>query len=493
MFKPKPSNKVEIQFGDGQSVVLYEPQPKQQLFHQSETPNLLALGTRNTGKSTQLRWCAFIRCMTYPGFKALLLRRKMTDLRKSHLNFVQMEVGLLNKAFPVKYRETTYDVRFGNNSLVQFGHCEDDRHLQDYLSSEWDYIGFDELVTFSLEQFLLISAAARSAATKPYKALVRACSNPFGSGAPWMYAWFVDKDVDYGDYPDYVPADFEMQFSTMEDNRYVNKEEYEKRLKNLPAHVKRAWLYGERVIEGVYFEDFKKTKEVVKDNGERIATPWHVISDIPYYVDPVTGEHLRYEYLAWAKVYRSLDWGYFPDPWVCLWHLVLPNKRVVTFKSLSGKRELAKDVADKIKQESRGMNVPQTFCDPTMFVKTGETSYSIGEIFEQNGVPLTPAQNDRELYGYALHEGLNEILDDGLPKWQILEYSCKDLVRTIPIMQMDTSNPKKIADGEDHWVVAAAYFWMGAAPPSRDPGLGRQGLPRWMMPKSMYRRTIAVG
>src|SRR5260370_27750937 len=128
---------------------------------------------------------------------------------------------------------------------------------------------------------------------------------------------------------------------------------------------------------------------------------------------------------------------------------------------------------------SEGMHIMDTACDPTMFVKTGTIEYSIGEIFEQNGVPLTPAQNDRELYGYSVHELLNTMIDDH-PQVQIVEKACPNLVRTFPILQMDSNDPRKIANGDDHFVVALAYYAMSHANPTHDPLAGPGSLPRCM-------------
>jgi hypothetical protein len=207
--------------------------------------------------------------------------------------------------------------------------------------------------------------------------------------------------------------------------------------------------------------------------------PWHCIQAMPSWTHAGVRQHLFD--IPWVKVYRSVDWGYHPDPAVCHWHVVLPNGRKVTFKEQTWKRTLAADVAKEIKRASAGMHVVETHCDPTMFVKDGTAPFSIADIFEQNGVPLTPAQNDRELYGYAVHELLSGTVEENgrrLPMWQILEYACPELVRTLPILQMDASNPRKIADGPDHWVISCAYFGMGQCPPSRDPVVST--VPRWM-------------
>jgi terminase large subunit-like protein len=458
---------------DGKEFAWYTPQLHQRPYHESNSPNLLALGTRATGKSTMMRKDAIIRCMMFPGFKVLILRRKIPDLQKSHLRFINAEMKQLGDEVGY-YRETTHDVKFTNGSFIQFSHCEGLKDVENYLSSEWDLIVFDELSSFTLEMFLLICAAARSPEDAPYTALVRAGSNPMGIGAQWMKEWFVDHEVNLSDYPDYLPEDFEMQFSMLNDNRYVNRKDYEKRLRNLPDHVRRAWLLGEFVIEGAYFSDFKRNT----DDGK----PWHVIADIP----TLDGRPI-FDY-SWMAIYRAIDWGYFPDPAVCLWIAVLPNKRTIVFKERRWVRTLAGDVAKQIKRESEGMHIIETYCDPTMDIKEGQ-QYSLGELFEQQGVPLTSCKNDRELYGYSIHNYLNTLIDEK-PQLQIVQpmgpFGCKDLIRTIPMLQMDPANPARIANGEDHWAVALAYFCMASAVPAREPGVS--SIPQWMRKKPVKRR-----
>lgn len=454
---------------DGKTVIAYDAQPHQLTFHASTTPNLLALGTRGTGKSVQLRWDAHMRCLMIPNFHALILRRTMPDLRKSHIKYIEREMKLLGGV----YLQTTFLAKYPNGSTLLFAHCETEADILNFLSSEYGFIGFDELSTFTLQQFLQISIAARAPEHCGYDAVIRASSNPLGPGAEWMEQWFVTRTVSYEDYPDYNPDDFEMQFSTLRENKYINAAQYEARLKNLPDHVRRAWLKGEFVFEGMYFTDFRK----VDDDGN----PWHVLNDVPTFQGEPIYNH------PWLSIYRAIDWGYHPDPAVCLWIAVLPNKRAIVFKEKHWKRVLAADVAKDIVRESAGMRVVESFCDPSMLIKEGQV-YSIGEIFESNGVPVTAATNDRILYGYAVNEYLNNLID-GKPQVQFVKglgtYGCAHLIKTIPQLRMDKLDARKIANGDDHWVVAFAYFAMGAAPPSRD----RQNtvVKPWMVPKSKRR------
>jgi hypothetical protein len=162
---------------------------------------------------------------------------------------------------------------------------------------------------------------------------------------------------------------------------------------------------------------------------------------------------------------------------------MLPNRRAVVFKERTWKRTLAKDVALEIKAESRGMHITESFCDPTMNIKEGQ-DYSIGEIFEMNGVPVTAAVNDRILYGYAVHEYLNTLIN-GRPQLNIVDakgpYGCPKLIQTFPTLRRDKLDPRKIANGPDHWVVALAYFCMGMAVASRKSATS--SVPQWMRPR----------
>lgn len=74
---------ISISRPDGSVEVLYEPQEKQLLFHESNLPNLIMEGRRGTGKSLAIRWDAHMRALASPGFTYLILRRTMPELRKA--------------------------------------------------------------------------------------------------------------------------------------------------------------------------------------------------------------------------------------------------------------------------------------------------------------------------------------------------------------------------------------------------------------------------
>lgn len=487
-FREEPHNDIgqfiAIENDLGQKQLFYDPWPHQIAFHSFDAPNILALGTRGTGKSLMLRQDAIMRCMAIPHFHALIVRRTMPELRRSHLVDIEREMKLLGGVF----LHGVNLAKFPNGSTIVFAHCETEADILNFLSSQYGAIYFDELSTFSLNQFLQISAAARAPENAGYTAIVRAGSNPLGSGAEWMEAWFVTKNVKLEDYPDYHPDDYVMQFSTLEDNPSIDRKAYTARLQNLPEHVRRAWLYGEFVVEGAYFKDFRQRK---KDEPE---VEWHVIENMPRWTDR-HGNSLPLLHFEWLSIYRAIDWGYDPDPAVCLWIALLPNKKTYVIKEMKWEKTLAKDVAEQIRKASEGYHIVETFADPTMFIRNGTATvgpsgapaFSIAEIFEQNGVPLTASINDRTQFGYSIHDHLNTLID-GTPQLQIVKYAAKDLIRTFPTIRTDKLDPVKMADGEDHWVVALAYYCMGLAAPARDPF--KSDVPFWMRKKPKRRPVI---
>ncbi len=237
----------------------YDPsKATQREFHASTVPNVLALGTRGTGKSLQLRMDFHLRCLLVPQFHALIVRRTMPELRRSHLVFIDYEMSLLGGVF----LHTTNVARYPNGNTLTLAHCETEADVMNFLSAQYGAIGFDELSTFTLAQFLQISSAARAPIDANYSAVVRAGSNTLGIGSGWMKDWFVDKTVRVEDYPDYHPDDFHMVFSTLKENPHLDREQYAARLKNLPEHVRKSWLLGEFITEGQYFADFMPTKEI---------------------------------------------------------------------------------------------------------------------------------------------------------------------------------------------------------------------------------------
>lgn len=442
--------------------ILYRPTRKGAEFHDLTVPNALLEGPRGTGKSKILRFDAHMHALLCPGLSYLIVRREMPELRKSHLKFIGHEMrrlgGYFNKTESIAY----YPPVDGLQSLGFFGHCETDDDVMIYLSAEYARLYIDEMTTFPGEMILKLGSVVRVPEGSGWLAAQRGGTNPLGESADFVMRWYITKKVPPEESDSYDPADYVALKMVPADNPHMDWAQYRRRLGNLPAHVRKAWLHGEWVIEGVYFSDFLPTKN---------AAPWHVIDELPL----TRGQALLENPVEqpWIAIYRTLDFGFDPDPAICLWIAVLPSGRAIVVQERHWWRTTAAEVAKAIKRESEGMKIVESFCDPTMFDNSKATGSSVGDIFEQNGIPLTPSVNDRAAAGFAIHEWLNSTLGDGLPKLQLLRgvgetglNGCPELIRTLPAMRQDKHDPQKIANGNDHYVLALAYFCLANAPPS---------------------------
>lgn len=243
---------------------LFCPTPKQVEFceQQRHTKYTLFGGAKAVAKSYILRWLAYRECLRIPGLRVLLLRRTYSELEQSHLLDMPGEAERL-KLVGAKYLSSDRAFWIGE-SLVKAGHCETDSDVSKYLSSQWDIVIFDELVTFLLEMFLAIASCARTA--KPAVmaeggAKVWAATNPGGRGAAWVHDLFVAHTPDSEQFPSYDMAQWEYIQGRLEDNPYMEPG-YRQTLMNLPPILRRQWLESDWfAFEGQFF-DFEPAKHV---------------------------------------------------------------------------------------------------------------------------------------------------------------------------------------------------------------------------------------
>lgn len=446
--------KFAVERSDGTVDVLYEAQPKQQEFHEATELNVLMGGGAGSGKSTAMRYDAYIRCWSVKNFRVLIVRRTFPELKASHIDAVPSEaerMGLSRQA----WHATDNVLRFPNGSQIRFGHVEDDAALMKYLSSEYDAIYFDELTTFTLNQFIFLSSRARTT-KRGLKPIIRAGTNPIGPGATWVRQYFVDKNVREKDNPGYNPSEWRYIHSTYKDNRHINQKEYQKRLQMLPSKSQRRALEdGEWVIDGQFFSEWvAETKD----------GPWHVRDSMPTYKG--TPIHL----CDWAEVVVAVDWGYAEEgtPGMALWFLCLDDGSYIAFREYVFKQTLPKDVALTILEKSEDLRIRYYVGDPQMF--TEHEGPSIAELMAREGVSMIEADHERVPGWVNMHVALQETVHNGVIERPKLSYlkpqpngdGCPVAIQSIPNMVVDPKKPHDMVTVgvEDEASDTTRYFLM---------------------------------
>lgn len=432
--------------------VLFDPMPGPQMeFLQAKETNVFFYGNRGGGKSITARMWCHGEALAHPGLIYVVVRKSYPELHLNHLMFLDEEM----KLFGGDYNKTDHICYYPNGSVGVYRQCASEADIKKVVGAQASILVFDEAPELEFEWIRLMGASVRVTKASGLKPRVRYLGNPIGPSIDELWSYFIDKDVDRLADPHYNPADWKPIEIKMDDNVHLNVEEYKKQFAGIPEHIRKAWVDGIRVVNGAYFVIDPKRHHT----KERPA--------LYGYVDPQNG----YIHPP-PHIYRAIDWGWH-DQMVCLWIAVYPNGRAVVFRELVLTHTPAKDVAERIKSMSGDVQVRETFCDPSMFPPDGHDIEMEGNLFEQNGVPLTPSRNDRVAAGFSISEWLNTPLDDGLPALQLWTPGCPVLAKTLPTMRMDPKKPERIADSsKDHATITLGYFCLAqkARPRISQPG-----------------------
>lgn len=439
--------------------VVYEPFAKQLAYHNSQAPYRLYGGSKGCGKSVAIRWDHYLPSLIVPNLHSLILRRKLKELERSHLRFVAAEAEQMS-ADGGKVRWVPSDVGAGvlyfpNGSLIEFGHCQHETDVEQYLSAQYARISFDELVTFTEYQYLTIGSCCRTTIPGLVPSTGGA-TNPGGSAAAWVKRRWIDKDVTDEEDPDYRAEDYEYVRALPTDNPHLNWAQYMKMLNRLPPELRRAYRDGDwDIFIGQFFPEFRKTDRPGPDGTMQ---PAHVVEfpDAPK---------------DWPR-YCGLDWGYNSEG-VCLWVVHHPDGTLdvedeFVFNGKQRDKLIARQVAEEItrRNSTRKITVRRTYADPSMGEQRGhESAETYLDTFRKHGVPCEPADNDR-VNGWARLRAWLRPMPDGRPFLRI-HPRCRYLVRTFGEMVMDEQKPEDLdSDSADHAMDALRYVVAGrpAAP-----------------------------
>ena len=442
------------------SALLYTPAPVQQEFHTCPVDEILFAGSAGPGKSLALLLDPFQTQVVYEHERwkksggtfestgwAIHFRRTTpqlaTTLARAHRILLKIDPG-------GRWKEDTFHYSCGYRQ--QFAHMKDEDSWMGYDSNDYSHVAFDELVTFTQEQYEMLTTRVRSSDPELQRRLrVVSATNP----APnWVREMFVDPApegrkilsrpirLDDGTSDKrtrmFIPA-------TLKDNPDEEfRRNYERNLQGQPEHVRRARLYGDwYVVFGAFFMN-------EWNPAVHIVAPFKVPD-------------------GWRR-FRSCDWGY-KSPGCVHWWAVDTEGNLVCYREFTFQTMYVDQVADKIREfeEADGTWDERKNCsrltgplDTQAWEERGKRGESMAEVFFSKGVWWEKAekkklQNVQQFIRRLRSRSKISESDEGTPGIRFFR-TCRKSTTTIPAIGTDDKNPELPEDGgPDHWLDSCLY------------------------------------
>lgn len=440
-------------------VLIHEPLPQIQVEHARcvGKPELVAQPGQwlyDAVKDNPLRWGMS------KGW-ALHLRRTLPMLlqtieRCKHI-FFSLDEG-------VKWEQSNLRFIFPSGYKYQFGHCNEVGDWQNYYSSEYTMVCFDELTAFAEVQYDQISSRCRTTDPVLQRMLkVRSMSNPNqqqegNAKVPnphWVRERFVDpapegkvtleKKIKLSDGTEkkltriYLPA----KLSDNPDKEFVKA--YEARLLNLPPHIQRALIDGDWYVTA----------------GSFFAEAWQPDIHIcrPFAIPD-----------GW-KQFRSMDWG-FKNPGCVHWGALDEDDNLYIQREYTFKGKTIEQVAEGIIEIEKMMGLwhngrsrIQGWADTQLWEERGDVGLSKAAIMQKMGIPWRRAdKKSRKTNALRVMARLLDHDNQTTTPGMVIFNRCPKLIKTLPGIPTDKDDPELPADGgDDHWFDSACYMVAGVS------------------------------
>lgn len=413
------------------TISMQPPNERQKLFLTATNRFVAYGGARGGGKSWAVRQKAKLLALRYPGIKILIIRRTYPELRENHILPMMLDLAGL-----ARYKETERVFLFPNRSRIRFGYCETDMDVGQYQGQEYDVIFIDEATQFTEYQYNHIRACNRGVNQFPHR--IYLTCNPGGVGHAWVKRLFIDRDFK----PTERPEDYLFIPAKVYDNKALLQEDpdYLAMLENLPEELRRAWLEGDwNVFAGQYFTEFRAERHVVE----------------PYEIPP-----------DWRR-YRAIDYGL--DMCAVLWAAFSPEGSCVIYRELYQPELVVSEAARKIQEMSGNETIYATLAPGDLWGRSADTGKSQAELFGEAGILFSRVENRDRVSGWMnLKEWMT--IRGGQSPLAIFS-NCKDLIRTLPLLQHDPHRPNDCADTPHeltHAPDALRYLLAGRPAPNRE-------------------------
>lgn len=432
---------------------------------------------------------------------ALQLRRTVKQIEQT----IARSQRLFKAVDPGAYFESSKSTwHFTSGYKYQFGHCVHSNSWNDYFSSAFDWIGFDEAIQFEEDQYRNIAARCRSAdPVLRHHLKVRLMSNPqqrqesgdefsYKGDPNWLRDYFIKPYLGTKYWPDagvplrrtirmsdgttevreriFMPA----RLSDNPDKSFARQYEADLR-STLKPHQLRALLDGDWwVTAGSYF-------------GAEWIQSLHVCAPFKLWPD--------------CRIARSMDWGH-KKPGCVHWGALDREDTLWVFKELTFQGKMDFEVADLIKDaelrmglwdKKRNRSKIVGVADPQLWERRGDSGKGKDQVFAERGILWTPAdRRSRRANAERVSKRLKDHGHGTKTPGLVIFNCCPKLIETLPSIQTAPDGETPVDGGPDHWFDSLGYLvahasnglaGFGMAPVQRDdeddrivlPSRGRDG------------------
>jgi phage terminase large subunit len=456
----------------------YEALPKQLAFHQSMAPYRLHIGGYGSGKTLNLLMEAVMTCVMVPGCNCLILRTTSPDIQKTVINKF-LDTNLIPRSLYKHYNKNEKIAYFHNDSQLHFGYCQRDDDVNQFLSTEYVFIGLEEAGEFSYRVWEHLVGRARASKTvvdiqgnqvKPSMGLT---TNPFGTGYPWIKQLFGCRNDGLNGYGSkvygmgkYNPNDYFYVHSTVKDNPFTYTPEYVEKLESMTGSLRNQALFGDvDEVAGQAYPQF--------NTGQHQGIHVMDVKDITFKsYDPIwIGSD--WDFAHWPILWFRKGW--IPDALnggmrcvnVCYRELILRE-----YNAVNAAQEIARvcppnNPREKLVRVTE--NIKAFYFSWERFKRQG-MDHTIAEQLGTNlvryGIPRPTAADSSRIDGWAL---IGQLLDmDEL----VVTTDCPTVISTLPVLTRDTDelgDIKKTESLEDDVADAFRYGLKSFLKPGKIP------------------------
>lgn len=199
-----------------------EPHAKQWRFLLSMDREVMYGGAAGGGKSAALLAGALM-FVDLPRYNALILRTSYQDLSQADGLIPESKKWLMQT--DAEWNGTDKRWTFPSGATLSFGYLSSENDRYRYGSSQYQFIAFDELTEFRLEDYTFLFSRLRKTRDNPAPLRMRSATNPVGRGLRWVRERFLDSDRPF------IQAG-------IDDNPHIDSEEYLQSLEHLSPQMK---------------------------------------------------------------------------------------------------------------------------------------------------------------------------------------------------------------------------------------------------------------